>query len=102
MHMDIASVNSAFSCKLELEIIKEPHLSGGGIGPIPLYFTKTSEYLKDKAVTVEVVKKAARIAGTEISPIDDVRGSAKYKALLLRQLIYAHFVKLFPELEVSL
>ena len=102
LHMDIASVNSAFSCKIELEKIKEPHLSGGGIGPIPLYFKKTSEYLEGKSVSIEVVKEAARIAGTEISPIDDVRGSAKYKALLLRQLIYAHFLKLFPELEVLL
>jgi xanthine dehydrogenase small subunit len=102
MHMDIASVNSAFSCKAESNVIKEPHLSGGGIGPIPLYFTKASEYLENKEISAEVVKEAARIAGTEISPIDDVRGSAKYKALLLRQLIYAHFVKLFPELEVTL
>jgi xanthine dehydrogenase small subunit len=102
MHMDIASVNSALSCKIEMNKIKEPHLSGGGIGPIPMYFRKASEYLENKEVSAEVVREAARIAGTEISPIDDVRGSAKYKALLLRQLIYAHFVKLFPELEVTL
>ncbi len=101
MHMDIASVNSAFSCRIELNHIKESHLSGGGIGPIPKYFSKASEYLNNKEPSVEVIKEAARIAGTEISPIDDVRGTAKYKTLLLRQLIYAHFVKLFPELEVS-
>jgi xanthine dehydrogenase small subunit len=33
----------------------------------------------------------------EIAPISDVRGSARYKSLLARQLLLAHFDKLFPE-----
>jgi hypothetical protein len=33
----------------------------------------------------------------ETSPIDDVRGSAAYKRLLLRQLVLAHFQALGPE-----
>ena len=102
MYMDIASVNSALSLKVEDNKIIDPHMSGGGVGPIPIYLEKACKYLENKEITVEIVKEAARIADTEISPIDDVRGSAKYKRLLLRQLIYAHFVELFPELEVSL
>ena len=90
------------SLKIEDNIIKESHLSGGGLAPIPLYLEKASEYLKNKEISSDVIKEATRIADTEISPIDDVRGSAKYKRLLLRQLIYAHFIELFPELEVSL
>ncbi len=102
MYMDIASVNSALSLKFEDGIIKEPHLSGGGVGPIPMYLEKTCQFLENKKPTADVVKEAARIADTEISPIDDVRGTAKYKRLLLRQLIYAHFITLQPELEVIL
>jgi len=34
----------------------------------------------------------------EISPISDVRGSKEYKRLLIRQLYYSHFLKLFPEI----
>ena len=101
MYMDIASVNSALSLKIEDNIIKESHLSGGGLAPIPMYLEKASKYLQDKEISQKVVKEAAQIADTEVSPIDDVRGSAKYKRLLLRQLIYAHFIELFPELEVS-
>jgi xanthine dehydrogenase small subunit len=33
----------------------------------------------------------------EIAPISDARGTADYKRLLLRQLIYAHFLLLFPQ-----
>ena len=102
MYMDIASVNSALSLRIEDKKIKEPHLSAGGVGPIPMYLEKASQFLENKEISSEVIKEAARIADTEISPIDDVRGSAKYKRLLLRQLIYAHFVELFPELEMSL
>ncbi len=32
-----------------------------------------------------------------MSPISDVRGSAEYKRLLLRQLLIAHFLRLAPE-----
>ncbi|MFL6373746.1 MAG: hypothetical protein ACJ73D_03665, partial [Pyrinomonadaceae bacterium] len=38
---------------------------------------------------------ANEIMQTEISPISDVRGTADYKRLLLRQLFRAHFVELF-------
>jgi xanthine dehydrogenase small subunit len=34
---------------------------------------------------------------TEISPIDDLRGTAAYKRLLAKQLFFAHFIELFPE-----
>ena len=37
----------------------------------------------------------------EISPISDARGSAAYKKLLLGQLIKAHFITLFPALNVE-
>ena len=35
---------------------------------------------------------------TEIAPISDIRGSAEYKKLLLRQLIQAHFYEMFPQI----
>jgi xanthine dehydrogenase small subunit len=46
---------------------------------------------------METVWKAVKISQEEISPISDVRGSADYKRLLTRQLMIAHFTKLFPD-----
>ena len=40
------------------------------------------------------------MAQSEITPISDARGSEDYKRLLLGQLIKAHFITLFPELQV--
>jgi len=97
IYLDIASVNSALLIELANGIIQKAHLSAGGVAPIPLYLTVTCDYLLGKALRPDVVLEAARIAQTEIAPIADGRGSEGYKCLLLRQLICAHFLKLFPE-----
>lgn len=96
-NLDIATVNSAIQLTLKGDVIKQIHISAGGVGPIPLYLKETSAYLTGKELTPDTVIAAIDVAFTEISPISDVRGSKEYKALLLRQLLFAHFIELFPE-----
>ena len=93
--LDISSVNSAISLKIENNLIEEAHVSAGGVAPIPLYLQKTSEFLRGREISNETISEASEILQTEISPISDVRGSETYKRLLLRQLFTAHFVELF-------
>ena len=95
-YLDIASVNSAMYINVDQGEIQQIHLSAGGVSPIALYLTKTVEYLRGKELKGEHVCQATEIAQTEISPQADVRGSVEYKRLLLRQLIFAHFLSLFP------
>lgn len=95
--LDIASVNSAMTIRLDNGCIASAHLSAGGVAPIPLYLKAASDYLIGKPIHPDTVIAAAELAQGEISPISDVRGSATYKRLLLRQLIFAHFLKLFPQ-----
>nr|VFK58363.1 MAG: xanthine dehydrogenase small subunit [Candidatus Kentron sp. TUN]VFK67294.1 MAG: xanthine dehydrogenase small subunit [Candidatus Kentron sp. TUN] len=96
-HLDIASVNSAIQITMNQGVMEWVHLSAGGVAPIPFYLADASRYLIGREPDVESVRGAAAIAQSEIVPISDVRGSAEYKRLLLRQLIYAHFITLFPE-----
>lgn len=98
IHLDIAAVNSAMLIQEQAGKINKVHLSAGGVAPVPFYLAKTCAYLLDQTVCLETVKTAAKIAQSEITPISDIRGSAQYKRLLLQQLLYAHFVKLFPEI----
>jgi xanthine dehydrogenase small subunit len=72
-------------------------LSAGGVAPIPLWLGHTAAYLIGKPLAVDHLRAATAIAQEEISPVGDVRGAADYKRLLLRQLIHAHFLKLFPQ-----
>lgn len=94
-YLDISSVNSAMSLKIENETILDAHVSTGGVAPIPLYLRKTSEFLCGKQINNTTIAQAQEILQTEISPISDVRGSESYKRLLARQLFTAHFLELF-------
>jgi xanthine dehydrogenase small subunit len=96
-HLDIASVNSAIKIEMENDKVKECCLSAGGVSPIPLFLTETSGFLRGKRIIPAVISRANEIMQGEISPISDVRGSEAYKRLLLRQILFAHMLKLFPE-----
>ena len=96
-YLDIASVNTAISIGTAGNTITEAHASIGGVGPIPKYLTKTSEFLTNKEITVSIIKEAEQILQTELSPISDARGTEAYKRLLGRQLFFGHFIALFPE-----
>lgn len=100
-HLDIASVNTAICINLNKDIIVDASLSAGGVGPIPIFLAETSDFLKGKTVNETIIQKTLEIAGTEISPMSDARGTAIYKQTLLQQLIKAHFITLFPNLSVD-
>ncbi len=96
--LDIATVNTAMFLRIEDELIVEAHISAGGVGPIPLYLKNTSSCLLFKLFPFdeETLRELIFILESEISPISDVRGSADYKRLLMKQLFLAHFTELFP------
>ena len=96
-HLDIASVNTAMSMRLEEDCIKEIYLSAGGVAATPLLLAKTEDFLLAKELNEENIAKAADILTGEISPISDIRGSKEYKKLLIKQLFFKHFITLFPE-----
>lgn len=95
-HLDIASVNSAILVESENNIISSCFISAGGVKAIPLFLKETSAFLIGKEINQTTIKSANEILQKEISPISDVRGTEEYKRLLLRQLFFAHFAKLFP------
>lgn len=95
--LDIASVNSAIKLKIKDHKIIDAQLSAGGINPIPSYLKTASEFLLGKDITHETIIRVNEIAQKEILPISDIRGHKDYKRLLLRQLIFAHFIELFPD-----
>jgi xanthine dehydrogenase small subunit len=101
-HLDIASVNSACQFTLHARLITTASMSAGGVGPTPRLLPQTSAYLVGKEVSEELIQEAVELAQTEISPISDARGTETYKRLLLNQLIKAHFLTLFPELNPAM
>jgi len=101
-YLDIATVNSAILIEVDDDKVINTQVSIGGVAAIPLYLKKTCEMLIGKKVDAKLIQEATKVLDNEISPISDVRGSAEYKRLLARQLFYAHFLELFPELMENL
>ena len=98
-YLDIATVNTAISMNVErlasgTLAIQSAHVSAGGVAPIPLYLKQTSKFLRNEEISEKTIDQANEIMQSEISPISDVRGTAQYKRLLLRQLFRAHFVEM--------
>ena len=96
-YLDIASVNSAIYGKVKDDVIIEIDISAGGVAPFPCLLNKTAKFLEGKKLNSSNIVEAAKVAMEEVGPISDIRGSEDYKRLLLRQIIYSHFIKLFPE-----
>ncbi len=96
-YLDIASVNSSIYLEMKNGKIFTIRISAGGVAPVPFFLKQTCTYLLKKEITTDTIIEAGQIAQQEINPISDARGSAEYKRLLLRQLFYAHFIKLFPQ-----
>ncbi len=90
-YLDIASVNTAVSYTLAKDVIEDIHISGGGLAAVPVYFNKTSDFLKGKEINEANLQQASDILLTEVTPMSDIRGSKEYKSQLLKQLFFAHF-----------
>lgn len=89
--LDIAAVNTALRLETASDgAITDIRISAGGVAPVPLLIQGLDAFRGRKldAGTIEAIAQAAMDAA---KPIDDVRGSAAYKKLLLRQLVLAHF-----------
>jgi carbon-monoxide dehydrogenase medium subunit len=56
------------------------------VAPIPLLVPAVEEYLAANPITAEVFEKAGRLAEDACKPIDDVRGSARYRKAMVRRL----------------
>ncbi len=61
-------------------------LALASVAPIPLVVDKVEEILAANAVTEESITEAAEAAFEAASPIDDVRGGAKYRKAMSRNL----------------
>jgi xanthine dehydrogenase small subunit len=55
-------------------------------------------WLREKPLTKETFLGSMKVLQEEISPIDDVRGSAEYKRRLASALMADHYLHCFPDI----
>ena len=56
------------------------------VAPTPLVVSKIEEFFKEEKLTKATITQAARIAMDACNPIDDVRGTARYRNMMVRNL----------------
>jgi CO/xanthine dehydrogenase FAD-binding subunit len=61
-------------------------LALASVAPVPLIVAEVESSLADKAITPKALQEAARLAAEACSPIDDVRGSARYRKQMVNNL----------------
>lgn len=61
-------------------------LALASVAPVPFVATAASEYLDKTPTSEESIMAASEIAMNAVNPIDDVRGSARYRKLMVRNL----------------
>jgi CO/xanthine dehydrogenase FAD-binding subunit len=56
------------------------------VAPVPLVVADVETYLAEHPITPEALQEAARLAAETSTPIDDVRGSARYRKQMVGKL----------------
>jgi carbon-monoxide dehydrogenase medium subunit len=86
-----AGLRSGFRIRLAL----------ASVAPVPLIVPEAEKYLADHAITPETIDDAARLASEACAPIDDIRGSARYRKLMVRNLTHRALSEVWKKLEKS-
>lgn len=76
---DLAKVSVAVRLVRDGDKIVNTRIALGSVGPTIVRAKKASSMLADKPFSKDVVLNAARVAGDEINPIDDVRSTMDYR-----------------------
>jgi xanthine dehydrogenase molybdopterin binding subunit/xanthine dehydrogenase small subunit len=90
--MDISTVAGAFAVSLgESGTIVRARLAFGGVAALPARARQTEQALIEKPWRPETGEEVLPILASEFTPISDVRGSAAYRAQLIRTLLRKFF-----------
>lgn len=87
---DIAAVNSACWLGTESGRVHLCRIAFGGVAVFPKLAEICASFLSGRELTTKTIVAAAALAAEEFVPISDVRGSASYRRLLIRNQVIAH------------
>ena len=78
--LEISIMSMAISLELEGNKILNSKVACGSVGPTPMMAPKTEKLLNGLTVNSEAdLQEAVEMVRTEVTPIDDIRGTATYR-----------------------
>jgi carbon-monoxide dehydrogenase medium subunit len=84
---DIQSTDQSAICNLQSAIVEDVRITLGCLAPTIVHAPTAEAYLKGKRLDPAVCAEAGRLACGDVTPIDDVRGSAAYRLAVLANLV---------------
>ncbi|HAT71254.1 MAG TPA: hypothetical protein DCS63_00370, partial [Elusimicrobia bacterium] len=78
-YFGISKAAVAVALELNGGTVGNARIALGSVAPVPLYAARTSAWLSGKKLSPDVIKQAAALVKTEVSPITDPRSVAEYR-----------------------
>jgi xanthine dehydrogenase iron-sulfur cluster and FAD-binding subunit A len=83
----ISVINVALVLAFEGEQVSDARITLGCLAPTIVHASTAEVYLKGKTLDAAVCNEAGRLANEDVTPIDDIRGSARYRRATLAALV---------------
>ncbi|MCY4363480.1 MAG: xanthine dehydrogenase family protein subunit M [Gammaproteobacteria bacterium] len=86
-HGDYATVSISLVLVLDAGACSYARVAVGSVGPTPLHLTEVDEILTGSDLAGETIRQAGRKLMEAADPVDDVRGSAEYRRMIIPGLL---------------
>lgn len=83
----ISVLNCCVILDLDGEIIKNAMITLGSVAPTIIHAQEAETFLYHRALTIENIQSAAKLASQAAMPITDLRGSQSYRSYMLSVLV---------------
>lgn len=83
----ISVVNAAVIVTIVDGVLQNPVITLGAVAPTIIHAQSAEAFLEGKALSDQVIENAANLVTKDISPIDDIRGSAAYRRSMGRLIV---------------
>ena len=93
-HGDYATVSISLVLVLDAGACSYARVAVGSVGPTPLHLTEVDEILTGSGLAGETIRQAGRKLMEAADPVDDVRGSAEYRRMIIPGLLQRAVVEL--------
>ncbi len=93
-HGDYATVSISLVLVLDAGACSYARVAVGSVGPTPLHLTEVDEILTGSDLAGETIRQAGRKLMEAADPVDDVRGSAEYRRMIIPGLLQRAVVEL--------
>ena len=86
-HGDYATVSISLVLVMDADVCSYARVAVGSAGPIPLHLSEADAILTGSTLTEELIEHAGRKLMAAADPVDDVRGSAEYRRMIIPGLL---------------